>query len=203
MFQVSDLGHRDVETPSSNNGQDNIGMIDLVILIKLRKTATLKLRENCFFLIQVRWTRNILTQDKKQAFHQIMVITRTTTVSLSLVFVSSGEIYFNLKIKAYILWYRASKKEKLSRNWKRFFIKAFLYCCRCHHSFESTHIYTGGAFSLLSLANWVVASIGRHILKFLLVMKLDRVFCSLVLQKTQTFYVQKWYANLSRVISVF
>lgn len=54
MFQVSDVGHRDVETPSSNNGQDSIGMIDLVILIKLRKTATLKLRENCFFLIQVR-----------------------------------------------------------------------------------------------------------------------------------------------------
>ena len=103
MFRVSDVGHRDVETPSSNNGQDSIGMIDLVIWIKLRKTATLKLRENCFFLIQVQWTRSILTQDQKQAFHQIMVITRTTTVSLSLslslFFFSSVEIYFNLKIK--------------------------------------------------------------------------------------------------------
>ncbi|XP_022571816.1 B3 domain-containing protein REM-like 1 isoform X4 [Brassica napus] len=28
MFQVSDLGHRDVETPSSNNGQDNIGSMN-------------------------------------------------------------------------------------------------------------------------------------------------------------------------------
>lgn len=127
-------------------------------------------------------------------------------LSLLFLLAPSGEIYFNLNIKAIydgVFWYRASKKEKLSRNWKRIFIKAFLYCCRCHHSYESTHIYTGGAFSLFSLANWVVASIGRHILKFLLVMKLDWVFCSLVLQKTQTFYVQKWYANLSRVISVF